>query len=306
MNLIPENEGSVARMAAVRAIWIEDDLLAAAEQAIIDLHAVGKEVARPGFMALIGDSGTGKTSVAVRAERRLMPDSSVRRPRTVVRFTLPTKCTEKALVASFLAALGDPTSSRLTRDLMIRRLKQITAGLEVQLVVIDECQHLVKRENKRVAYEAADALKVLVDELAIPFVLIGTRQLIAVLDENPQLYRRMEARVDLLPFDYADPNDCRRYRSFLAKLDKALPFAEFSGLALEGCAQALHVASSGYLGLVVQLVKRGADRAIRRSGARIEPADLAAAWSELTGFGQSGKNPFLKVQPAAFRPKESG
>lgn len=264
-----------------------------------DKHLWRKEAGRPIGEALTiqGLSGSGKTTLLERFEaehRRQFGDEY-----PIVRFTLPPNCTPKQLAIGFAVALNDCLASRSTQASVMRRIRDMVTDRGICMVCIDEVQHLRGKTKPIVNHDAADTLKVLLSELTIPFVLVGTPELQSIIDSNTQLRRRMAGRVDFHPFDVADRGDFREWTAILRKLDEHLPFERSSRLYDRVLAQAIHTATGGLVGRVVQLIRLAGAMAIDDGALCIGVRHLEAARDELASTEEMKEaNPFEKLMDA--------
>jgi hypothetical protein len=293
----------VRALGAIDGLLVDHDALRSVVVAILDFHAMRIRSGHPGFVALVGDTGSGKTTAIDLVERACPPAAESRQLR-IARFTTPVNCTRKALVSNMLAALGDADPSRGTQENMMGRLKTLVAGRGVEMIIADEVQHLVSRTNNLVNYDMADLLKVLMDELRVPFVLVGLAQLDTVIEVNGQLHRRMYARLDALPFDLSSTSGFQQAAEFAAHYDHVLPFPEYCGLAERHLLTALLHVSKGYVGKFCPLIKLAATHAVYEQARRIEIEHLSRAWEQLErGRSHRQSNPFVGLGPTQARPK---
>ena len=75
-------------------------------------------------------------------------EEQVRRQKLVVHVTLEGGSTPRSLCADILGALGDPRSTRGTKNQLLRRVYDMLASLGVELLVIDEIQHLAVSKHR--------------------------------------------------------------------------------------------------------------------------------------------------------------
>jgi len=140
---------------------------------------------------VLGESGTGKTSLctwlATENPRRRLPDGD-RIP--LLRVEVPPAATVMGIAEAFLAALGDPQPAHGTITSKTARIVILCRNCGVELMLIDECQHLQDRGNTRTQYLVGDWFKHLIDKIAVPTVMLGLPRLQDLLQTNEQLRRR--------------------------------------------------------------------------------------------------------------------
>lgn len=314
----------IARMALLRGIRINYEQTQKAEEEIRDLYelgACGALVEEPGFIVLRGRTGSGKSTIVrnvmekLKAEAaRLMPpggDGQVIQP--IVFMTLPEETTRKNVCGELLAALGDDDPFGATQSVIVERIKAATEARKVRMIIIDEIQHIVSADNARVNYKAADLLKVLIETLRVPFLLVGTPRMNKLLEaklletEDNQLLRRMHTPIDLEPFSVTEQKFLMEFRAFLRCYDEAMPFEEWCHLWDKDIALAIHKATDGFVGFVAQLLKKAGDIAIRAGGRRIEIRHLSEAYLVVRApFVDKGRrNPFEGLAQPAPQPKSA-
>jgi len=134
----------------------------------------GPVAAEPPCLLVVGPTGAGtSTLVGTYARERpaVLTESGITYP--VVRATIPTPATVKALAMVLLAALGDPRATGGTVGAMTYRLTQYFRDCQVELLILDEVQHFRDRDSRRVLENARNWLKTLIKETGVACVLVG-------------------------------------------------------------------------------------------------------------------------------------
>ena len=242
-----------------------------------------QRIGDPPCMALVGDTGVGKTTIIeafLKERRRQETPEGSRIP--YLYDLLPARATIKGTAGSLLEALGDPNASRGTLWNMQSRLIDYIRRCKVEMLLLDEIQQLVDKRFGRVLDDVMDFLKVLVKKTRVPLVLIGQRQAAETILHHPaadQLARLVGRPLVLRPFpwDRAHPATIREFRALLRAIDEALPL-ERSGLDDMERAQRIHVATAGSLGNIMELTRESAHTAIMTGYTRIETVHLAEAY----------------------------
>lgn len=270
--------------------------------AIEQLRQLG--IAQPGqrkrALRVLAPSGAGKTTTvlayAAKVEKRLSADERTWK-RPVLVLPIHPKTTVKALWSALLNLLGEEiTRPRDTEETLRRRAYEAIARSGVEIVVIDEAQHLAV--TTRMIGEVTDRLKRFLDDGIVPLVFVGTSDAKEMLQSNLQLVNRMLPPADIVSLRPESKRDRQELQHFLKRLDAEIVgrklMAEPAGLDETLIAACLIQVASGNLGRIVNLMRLALGRAHRRQASRIELADLQAATSLwAVGQGVITKNPFM-------------
>lgn len=101
-----------------------------------------------------------------------------------------------------LQKLGDPLYNQGTEKILTARLKQYLLTTDVELLIIDELQHLIDTDTQRVIKKAADWLKQLLNDVNLPIVFGGIKEdAINIFNSNRQLDERFPCKPDFLAFN---------------------------------------------------------------------------------------------------------
>jgi energy-coupling factor transporter ATP-binding protein EcfA2 len=140
---------------------------------------------------VLGESGTGKTTLcnwlASQSPKIQRPDGD---HIPILRVEVPPAATVKGIADAFLVALGDPLPTHGTITSKTARIVILCKNCGVELMLIDECQHLQDRGDTRTQYLVGDWFKHLIDKIAVPTVMLGLPRLQNLLQTNEQLRRR--------------------------------------------------------------------------------------------------------------------
>jgi hypothetical protein len=221
--------------------------------------------AEPSCMFLVGRSGAGKTT-AINSYRRRHPDSLSDDGSVIPIFaaSLPSPATIKGVAERILQMLRAPKPGIGTAVNMTARIVRLLNGCKVELVILDEFQHLLQRGSKKNFDEVSDWVKDLINMSGVPVVMVGTPGSEEILRVNPQLDRRVKTVATLHSFDYKNsPSDLEK---FLGAVHAALPFAnERNSLRLSdtSCASRIFLVSDGLPGRAMRLIREAAKLAVR-------------------------------------------
>lgn len=243
---------------------------------------------QPECASILGPSGAGKSTIT-KEFKKLYPDyegdEGIVKP--ILRSKVPCPAHIGSLITKLLYDLGDPFySKRDTTGKATHRLYDLLKKCMVQLIVIDEVQHLVDRDRKTLIKESSDWFKDLIDDTGIPVAFIGLPESEKIFCENEQLGRRVLNRSIVEPFEYGG----KGFRAFLHVFDSYLPFEDYSGLSKPDVWQRIYLATDGYAGFIKALLKRATKIAATHNLNYINFPVLAQAYKEKLEF--QGPNPF--------------
>jgi Cdc6-like AAA superfamily ATPase len=298
------------RMRQARSIYVKYPRANAVYEAIKEIHnySLTDPEAEPRGLVIKGPSGVGKTMIGNRylgefplreeEERRFVP---------VLRVVMPESATVRGLASKMLKALGDPDADVGPRNSMTSRLETYIKKCGVQLIIADEFQHLIHKQNMHVMFEAAEWLKVLMDETKTPVALIGTPACEQVLQADSQIWSRFRRRKQLLPFDWNTDKQKEAFGKFLQELDNRLPFNDLAHLGDPDMAYRFYYATDGVIRLIVELLRTACEIALKRKMECLDLDILAKAFDkEIRQIFPKKENPFRDSntqKPKIVQPK---
>ena len=308
------------RISMAERIFIKYPRLKEILSKVDQCHRHAKLTAEPPCLFVTGPTGAGKTTISryfrENHPRRTTEEGTVV---PVLTATIPSPASVKSLATSLLDSLGDPIPDKGSTVSQTYRLYRLMGKCEVELVILDEFQHIIDRERLKVLNTAADWLKNLVNHTGKPMVLMGMPGADKILDANDQLERRFSSRMTLEPFGWGTKTREDDFRRFLQVLDENLPFNTRSQLASWETALRIHYATGGVVGKVMALVRTATAKAVRDGQDRITLDRLSNAYEEKWGIaqrlrrGEKYTNPFeaaagtlAEEPPSASSAGESG
>ncbi|UIJ81745.1 TniB family NTP-binding protein [Rhizobium leguminosarum] len=245
---------------------------------------------------VVGESGSGKTTAVERhiAKRpqfapRVASDGKEVRP--LVAFEAPKPLTLKGLARAGLAALNfDVAYKQVTEQEIFDLWKEQLKEQQVLFLWIDEMQHVLRGNTTKEIQNVADVLKSLVqiDGWPLHLILSGVPALAQFVhiagDADGQLKGRSNL-VELRALNY--PDDLKLVRKVLLKIviDHAKLEASPDLESDDFVHQVMH-ASSGGLGLIIQLIRAACEHALRRKSSFVEKSDFEFAYG-LSGCRES-------------------
>lgn len=283
------------RIRLVEQIYISYPRLEAVIKKIEHCHSHAKHSAEPECLLITGETGAGKTTLYKRYEQRFprrVTEDGTTVP--VLSVSIPVPATNKSLVTTLLVALGDPVAGRGTVINQTLRLKWLVKGCGVEVIILDEFQHFIDKDSRKILQNVSDWLKDLLNETGIPVVLIGMPNSEQILEANKQLKRRFASRESLVPFGWDTSSGQVEFRKFLKVLDGRLPLLERSHLSDTEMAYRIYCATDGTVAYVMKLVRRATAIALEQGDERLTLEILARSYDErLAADDPERKNPFL-------------
>ena len=163
---------------------------------------------------------------------------------------------------ALLDALGDPGATKGSIGARERRLiGYFKERCRVELLILDELQHFVDRDNQKILLNASNWLKTFIKETKVSCLLIGLQDdAEEVVNSNPQLARLFGDPYVLSPFEWDEtkPDATKEvFREFpAAEIEKMLPLKEPSHLAQYEIALRCFAASGGIMSYHMKPIER--------------------------------------------------
>lgn len=252
-----------------------------------------KDATDPHCMLLIGDTGVGKSTLLktylslfpkkVTAEGTIIPVVYVTTP------SIPTiKNITEALTISIFGRIPDRRAS--AQELYFNLLNYLKkAGVE--LIILDEFQHVIEHGRGKLVQESSDWLKGLINDSGIPIVLSGLEKIKKILKTNTQLERRFMQIVELKKFGESEEGR-EDFKEFLRHLERHIPFEVPVPLSSEELSARLYFASHGSLNVVMKIVRKAVGLATRENKKRVSFRMLSRGYHR-TMTDKEGIDPFL-------------
>lgn len=208
--------------------------------------------------------------------------------------SLPANASPVTASEKLLSAMGDPLAFSHGKDPaeLMKIVKDLLRQCRVELIIIDEFQHMIDRKSKDVLHITADWLKMIIIESKIPVVLFGMPYSTEILRANNQLHGRFESQHHLKPFKVKKKSELIRYKTFLTMLDESLPFSTKSGLASEDLMKRVYVFSMGNMRLIRRLINKAAKFALLENAPCISLTHFALAAPKVSRDACELFNPF--------------
>lgn len=245
-------------------------------------------------LVIFGESGTGKSTLCnwmqTRYSRLKLKD---RDHIPVLVVSAPASATIIGLANAVLDALGDPLLVSGTASSKTHRISTLIKGCKVELLLIDEAQHLQDRGQAKTHYYVADWLKQLIDQIGVPCVLLGLPRLEMLLRANEQLRRRFSVRTHLAlgqgerDIEY---DSLLLFKAFASLLDVPVRAAPFDAIDM---GQRLYFACDGRVSYLKSLLHAALLIALEQDLQVIDVSVLEQAFTQAIWANGLGKtNPF--------------
>lgn len=281
------------RKKLVGAIYADREATTGLARLIDKVRADRQFLREPSCILITGDTGTGKSRFLARyheasQSRRI----GGRMIQPLLLAELPVRATMQAAATALLEALGDPGANKGKLVDQSFRVQRLLQDQNVEVVLIDEFQHIVEASGDRTINKVGDWLKQLAKATNIPFVLAGMPNSTAVLDANRQFAGICPYRFVLGTFGDQTAAERKAFRQFLALIDAQLPFNHLSRLGEQVIANALFRATKGSLRQLVRLLQEAAFLAIERRAPSLEVKDFAFGFQAIELLADLTHNPF--------------
>ena len=282
------------KLTAIREFYVYRDKTELIRRTIDECRRRRSFVPEPHCVLITGDTGTGKTSLLKKYLSENDPSrihGVVNRP--VVFLELPTKATIRGAVTRLLRSLGDPGADTGNQEARQYRAEVLLKNQNVEVVLIDEFQHIVEGRGRPTLNDVGNTLKQLCKASQVPLVIAGMPDSIEVVNTNRQFSGICKFRFAMGPFEWDGASGTTEFRQFLVHVDMALPFDHRSNLAGEKTAKCLFEATKGNLRDLTFLVRIAAERAVSRNAPCVEMKDLAMAFTSCQATSTLPHNPFV-------------
>lgn len=267
-------------------------------QEIRRCQQVSKILGEPQCMALEGVTGAGKTRLVkayADSFKRVETDEGTIIP--VFYVDVPSPVTIRDLAQEMLRQLGDPNYDKGTRAAMTTRLVGLIKDCCVDLVVLDEFQHLIDSQTNHILRQVSDWLKSLIKKSGKSFLVVGIEGMVEIiLDANSQLRRLFAVREKLEPFvwDGGDIEALKEFSRFVRYAEKAAGRRLTRDLTRMEMMYRLHYATDGVVGNVMNLVFNAAISAVEQGRDSIDLPVLSRTFQDRLAKHLRGKtDPFV-------------
>lgn len=224
--------------------------------AMAELHVRRRKHSVGGGLLLTGPSGAGKSTM-VRAYLDSFPrvHETERTQIPVLLVSVPSSPTSRSLASAILEALGYKKAHRGTAPEMTARIHELFIRCGVEMVLLDEFQHLFYAPSLNAFRDVTDWLKNFLEATKVGMVACGLPTAEAVVNSNEQLARRFSARLRVGPFVFDQGEDFLEFRGVLKTLASFLPIPPEIPLHESNMAWRIHVGSYGLIDYVIKILE---------------------------------------------------
>ncbi len=283
------------RLARFRSSFVASPFLKAVLNELNECRELSKLGGDPECIIVTGDTGAGKTSLINKyLELNVRKDSYEGTFIPVLSTTLPGEANSVALFQQILADLGHPYPFESRNEVALRKqIKAIAHNCRLELIIIDEFQHLIERKSLKILKETANSIKSLIVDTKIPMALFGMPYSSVILDSVSQLSSRFERRRMLSPFRISTDSELQMYLGFLSMLETLMDLPEPSELTSEEMYRRLYAYSNGNFRKLKNLLNDAYKAALENGEPSISQKRLAVMASQRISGMAEANNPFL-------------
>jgi len=297
-----------AKLTKFRSTYIASPFLKSVLNELDECRKLSKLGGDPECMIVTGDTGAGKTSLLnkyleLNARQDLYKGTVI----PVLSTTLPGKANSVALFQQILADLGHPFPFESSNEVQLRKqIKELAYNCRLELIIVDEFQHLIERKSLKILKETANSIKSLIVDTKIPMAIFGMPYSSVILDSISQLSSRFERRRKLGPFRISIAKEREEYLTFLTKLEELMDLPEPSNLVSECLCSRLYAYSNGNFKKLKNLLGEAYSAALENGELYISNQRLAEAAFKRNSNLTKTNNPFLlkKEQLTILEPGE--
>ena len=171
-------------------------------------------------MLLLGLPGLGKTTIIEKHIRDFLSESGfavtdILTERPVFKVEMPANPTIKGVLDKIIRAMGQEPFSG-TQTVMEAQLNTIIKEQKVQMIIFDECQHLLREQAQVKTRNVINFIKLLMDINKLAVVMAGTPDAAATIVKHEELDQRFTyQQVNLKPFSVNQQEDRETFSAYL-------------------------------------------------------------------------------------------
>ncbi|CAG7652910.1 hypothetical protein PAESOLCIP111_06669 [Paenibacillus solanacearum] len=269
------------------------DQIVVHHQRFLDLYQVIQDchIFKKGA-AILGETGAGKSTLFKTYESRYPKETKVKTVNNhkieydivpVLRVELDSNSKPQNVASKMLQKLGDPFYDKGTEKQLTSRVKEHIKDAEVELLIIDELQHLIDTDTQRVIRKAADWLKQLLNDLNLPIIFGGIMEdAKRIFASNKQLDERFPYKPTFYGFKYVTEEQKKEFRGFLKSIDYQLPLAEHSSIYDPYLSEKIYYATLGIPRTLSHLLHHSVKTALKAGKDKLDERDLQYGFSLLS------------------------
>jgi hypothetical protein len=213
---------------------------------------------------------------------------------TIVRVATPTRPTKKSMAEAIISALDNRRYGRFSTAQATERAAFLLDAAKVRVLLFDEIQHVVERNDEKSRYEIADWLKGLSEKLNLSLLLIGLPMAREILSVNPQVRDRAITPHTIYPYNWNRPEDIAEFCRCLLAISGVLTQQGFvlPPMTDIDLVRRCYAATQGRYGMVVKLFEEARHQAQKAKVKTITVQTLEDAFRVSFVVVEVTSNPF--------------
>lgn len=252
---------------------------------------------------LVAPSQSGKSKILNAYRRRHNTEDALEKGKLpILMVTLKANQTTKGLAQNILVRLEEELGistlwQRGNENQLLQRLQTYIRAYGIELLILDEFQHLIHSERKEVAISVAETVKSFMNDGLVPVVMSGIEDAWRPIKANRQLQLRCIQPLVFNPIDAESPEEWELFGDFLmgfqAELERLGLIGDAVSVMGDGAvADKLYDACGGVIGELCSLLKDALYLALCANDDAITEDHLADAVDQKFLMEPGRVNPF--------------
>lgn len=246
-------------------------------------------------LVILAESGCGKTSLCKLLEERYPREVLLERDIVpILTISVPPAASLTSLAEAMLTSIGHPTINVGNLARKTNTFITLAKACGIEMILLDEAQHIHDRGQARSHYLAGDWIKQLIDMLEIPIVLLGLPRIESLLNVNDQLRRRFSKRLYLSLEHHHSEGLHNQCLQMLLSLGQSFPLNIVSGeYGWDEFGSRLYYATDGRVAYIKKLMASTLKFALELGLKEVGPADFETVYKQEIWWEAEGElNPF--------------
>lgn len=153
-------------------------------------------------LIVTGEAGLGKSTLVTFFAK--LANAKLGNPHAVKNVSIPTRPSVDTFYHEVLQRFNEPAPARPDLKKMRRATISLFKGLDTQMLIIDEFNHLIELRRDKGIDELIVELKYLINELGVAIVIVGSGDITAVKDISKQVSSRLKRIFTIPSLDLKD------------------------------------------------------------------------------------------------------
>lgn len=281
-------------------VYILHPAINAALQAFDRAFQLGRSTSLPQGLCLIGEPGTGKSSLIKYFKDALPASTLFEHGMGAISIRVQDSPNAGRMVSSLLRALRYPFANTCARTISIKKdlCLDALAQKNTRILFIDEAHNLCRKHTRNVdntsGTSATEFVREIIDSTGCAVVLAGTSVLDQLESTDHHLANRIRGRFELTNF-----KDAAYWTALITAFVKRHQSFPLEHLTKPASLHQLHEATKGNLRLLKTLVAEGIMVAVDAKHNALAGEFLATAFQRVMGENSLSTNPFTQGAPSA-------